>query len=104
MPELLALSDFESHVTAHFRARLGSEESLDLELVKAEPLQSGGGHEVPGLRRAPFSLIFRGPRERPLEQRIYELEHPSLGPLPIFLVPIGPEPEKAGFRYQAVFN
>jgi hypothetical protein len=104
MPELLALSDFGGHVNARFRARLGAEEFLDLELVRAEPLELGGGHDVLGLRRAPFSLIFTGPKELPLQQRIYELEHPSLGALEIFLVPIGPEAGTARLRYQALFN
>jgi len=104
MPELLALSDFDGHVNARFRVRLGAEEFLELELVKAEALKSGGGHEVPGVRRAPFSLIFRGPRDQPLQQRIYELEHPSLGALQVFLVPIGPGPGTNGLRYEALFN
>jgi hypothetical protein len=47
-------------------------------------------------------LLFRGPRTPVLPQRIYRLEHAVMGPLEIFLVPIGPDAE--GMRYQAVFT
>jgi hypothetical protein len=49
-----------------------------------------------------FSLLFTGPREWTLPQRIYRLEHPTLGVLEVFLVPIGQD--NRGFLYQAVFN
>jgi Domain of unknown function (DUF6916) len=46
--------------------------------------------------RAPFSLVFEG--EPGLPQGIQRLEHETLGPLDVFLVPVG-----AG-RYEAVFT
>ena len=49
-----------------------------------------------------FSLVFRGPMSPLLPQRIYRLSHSKLGPLDIFLVPIGPD--QAGMQYEAVFN
>jgi hypothetical protein len=42
--------------------------------------------------------VFRGGPTPPLPQRIHALEHPRLGRLELFLVPIGPE------TYQAVFT
>jgi hypothetical protein len=53
-----------------------------------------------GQLRAPFSLVFRGPPSLP--QGIYRIEHPALGPLDIFMVPIGPDAR--GPRYEAIFN
>jgi hypothetical protein len=73
--------------------------TLQLQLLSAETA-SDRGHQ--GLSRQPFSLIFRGPREPLLPQRIYSLQHPSLGTLEIFLVPIGPD--GSGQRYEAVFS
>ena len=52
--------------------------------------------------RKPFSLEFRLPIRSVLPQRIYRLEHPQLGTLNIFLVPIGMD--QAGLQLQAVFN
>jgi hypothetical protein len=52
-------------------------------------------------RRQPFSLVFRGPGEELLPQSTYLLEHPELGALQIFLVPISRD--EGGARYEAVF-
>jgi hypothetical protein len=49
-----------------------------------------------------FSLVFRGPREPALEQRIWRFEHPALGPHDLFAVPLGPDGE--GALYEVVFN
>jgi hypothetical protein len=94
----LAWSDFAPCLAQSFRVALAGE-SLDLELVGAEPL--GSGDPSPG-RRRPFSLIFRGPPAPVLAQRIYRLENAELGALEIFLVPIGRD--AAGLRYEAVFT
>jgi hypothetical protein len=39
-----------------------------------------------------------------LEQRIYPVEHPRLGTVGIFLVPLGSEGDPEGLHYQAIFN
>ena len=52
--------------------------------------------------RAGFSLEFRGPQAPVLPQRICRLEHPGLGVLEIFLVPLGRE--EGAVRYEAVFG
>ena len=49
-----------------------------------------------------FSLIFRAAMTPVFPQRTYRLEHETLGPMDLFLVPIGPD--ETGMRYQAVFN
>jgi hypothetical protein len=71
---------------------------LELELVTAEPvaappLADGG--------RTPFRLLFRGPRDPVLPQRIYPLTHHSLGTLEVFIVPIGRN--EVGTDYEAIF-
>lgn len=90
-------------VTA-FAGRLGEAFAVELEgeiveLVLREAKSLGA---APGEGRAPFSLLFEGPRERPLEQRIYPLRHAGLGVLEIFLVPLGLRGE--GATYEAVFT
>jgi len=69
----------------------------DLRLAAAVPvgLAPTGG-------RAPFSILFRGPAAPILPQRIYAVEHETLGRFELFLVPLGPD--DAGARYEAVFT
>lgn len=52
--------------------------------------------------REPFALLFEGPTEPLLPQRIYTLQHPAFESLDIFLVPIGRS--AASVRYEAIFN
>jgi len=76
--------------------------ALPLELVEATDLQSSGRAPAAHDRRAPFSLVFRGPSTPVAPQRIYPLEHPSIGHVELFLVPIGPDGQ--GMRYEAIFT
>jgi hypothetical protein len=89
-----------------FAAELGSEFRLPVEgrapLVLALAEATLLGSARPGGSRAPFSLVFRGPRGPVLPQRIYRLEHDRLGALEIFIVPIGPDAD--GMRYEAIFT
>jgi hypothetical protein len=49
-----------------------------------------------------FSIMFRSASNTVLPQRIYHLEHATLGAFGLFLVTIGPD--AAGMRYEAVFT
>ncbi len=69
---------------------------LEAELISAEPC---GGRVAGG--RAPYSIVFRGPSQPVLAQRIYRIEHAVLGSFELFIVPIGPD--QSGMRYEAVF-
>ncbi|HEX6700264.1 MAG TPA: hypothetical protein VF101_05980 [Gaiellaceae bacterium] len=78
----------------HDRFRIAAEGAPDFEVELIEvteiPREPGG--------RTPFSLVFQGGPNPPLEQRIYPVEHEQLGELDIFLVPIAVD------RYEAVFT
>lgn len=82
-----------------FRIRVDDSSAFDAELIEV----SVAGDDRAGTesRRTPFSLVFRGPKEIVLPQRIYNLEHAELGTFELFLVPIGPD--DVGMRYEAVF-
>jgi hypothetical protein len=54
------------------------------------------------LSRQAFSLVFAGPLKPVLPQAIYRVENPAMGPLEIFLVPLGPK--GAVCQYEAVFT
>lgn len=62
---------------------------------------TGLGHGALG-RRDPYSLVFHGPAQPVLPQRIYRLRQEQMGDLDLFLVPIGPDGE--GMRYEAIFT
>jgi hypothetical protein len=93
----LTLDDFTPCVGQVFRLAHGRE-ALELVLRMAEPTES----RAPQKGRLGFRLEFRAPDARILPQRIYRLEHPTLGLLEIFLVPLGRE--GAEVRYEAVFG
>lgn len=78
-----------------FSVSLGQDQ-LSLELSTVDPLP-----ETPG-RPQPFSLVFSGPVEPPLQQMIYRMSHARLGELDVFLVPVQRLAET--IRYEAIFN
>jgi hypothetical protein len=68
-------------------------------LIEAQSLASAATRAETSRRtRQPFSLVFAGPATPTLPQATRQLDHPTLGSLDIFLVPIG-----AG-KYEAVFT
>ena len=97
MLDQLTKEQFMPYVGTPFHVRLNPQETFELTL--AEVL---GYPDHEGPRREPFSLIFRGAHSFVLPQRIYRLEHKEMGPIEVFLVPIGPD--KSGMGYEAVFN
>ena len=68
--------------------------ALELERVDAlgSAIREGGA----------FSLLFVGPADPVLPQRIYRLDHRATGGLDLFLVPVGAT--ETGMRYEAVFT
>ena len=75
---------------------------LELELLESRLHEPDAPATDASGRRAPFSLLFLGPADSVLPQRIYRLEHESLGPLEIFIVPVGRD--ESGTTYEAVFG
>jgi uncharacterized protein DUF6916 len=88
---------FAPLVGSTFQIRLNPQETVPVELAEISEFP-----DYEGPRRAPFSLVFRGAHRFVLPQRIYQLEHEKIGPMEMFLVPIGPD--QKGMRYEAVFN
>ena len=89
------LETFSGRIGETFRVRPDAQIALDFELISATGLG-----EKPGDR--PFSIVFRGPGDVLLPQRIYRTEHAQIGSFELFLVPIGPD--EKGLRYEAVFT
>ncbi len=99
MLDKLTQEDFAKHLNQCFRLRSEAGD-LQLELIEATAIRTNG--EPPDGKRAPFSVVFRGPKEVPLAQMIYDIEHQDMGSLPLFMVPIGPDDQ--GMLYEVVFN
>ena len=95
-------ADFAQHLNSEFRIvtkdQYGVESAVDLTLVSAE---DGRGND-PQHGYECFSLLFHGPKSRPLPQENYAFSHPRMGKFDLFIVPVG----QAGdvVRYEAIFN
>ena len=92
MLDALTVDDFRPLQGDRFKVAPDGAEPFEVELVEVTeiPREPGG--------RIPFSLVFQGGPNPPLEQSIYRVEHGELGELAIFLVPIAID------RYEAVFT
>lgn len=88
-----AASDFKAHLHSTFRFH-HEPAAADMELIEVSD-RSAGNH-------VNFSLIFQGPPDPQLPQRIYPVEHGEMGRFDLFIVPIKREPR--GVQYEAVFN
>jgi len=93
----MTLEQFAGCVNETFYAALNDGE-IEFVLVEARPIEM----RMPHPTRAPFSLLFRNSAAFLFPQQIYQMRHPGIGEVGIFLVPIARERE--GFLYQATFN
>lgn len=111
--DTLRCEDFEPYVDQVFHIDLdgfdltavtvngfepGDPPRLALKLVTATTTRKDS---IPG-RRDHFSLLFQGPPEVVLAQGQYRLEHPELGALELFTVPV--QLDDGRLQYQVIFN
>ena len=96
MPEKLTRASFEPHLNTTFRVVHDGDDTFDLALIEVADKTPAG---FPGEQ---FSLLFKGPSELMLLQQTCVLEHPEMGHVTLFLVPV--DQKKDGYRYEAVFN
>lgn len=98
----VTVETFAPHVGSRFTVRVdgadGAGQELALELIEASQWPAPPGD----LGRPPFALLFVGPAEPALPQSIHPLAHPELGPLELFLVPVGRR--AAGIEYESIFT
>jgi hypothetical protein len=95
MSEELHHKDFAGCLHDKFHVMGEHAGRFSLELFQVSEEKSTQKQEV-------FSILFRGPADKFMPQRIHKLKHHRLGEMDIFLVPVGHD--KEGFYYQAVFN
>lgn len=99
MLESFTLETFSERLCETFRIYPDTSNPLEVELISATDLSEATGKEPRG---RPFSIVFRGPKDILLPQRIYRMEHAGIGSFELFIVPIGPDEE--GLRYEAIFT
>lgn len=77
-----------------------AEGRVEVELIEVGEIES----HTKRADRTPFSLLFCGPENAPLEQGIYHLAHEKMGEMDLFLVTVGPGAEDPSMRYEVVFT
>ena len=96
MLDRLRKEDFEPLIGRRIKVAVGAS-STELEVVEASALKSPSPRETP-----PFRLILRSREGWRAPQGMFRVEHPTLGDLEMFAVPVGPDAE--GFCYEILFN
>ncbi len=89
---------FAPYINQTFAVDLGTS-TVEMTLVQAS---KGQPRDWEGVRKEPFSLLFKCAHPVILPQRIYPFATTGFGKMDIFIVPIARE--KDGIVYQAVFN
>jgi uncharacterized protein DUF6916 len=91
----LSRENFASNLNTRFWLRNGGPEREAVDLVEVTQ-----GQSTP--RQEQFSLTFRGDSAKVFPQRLYSMEHDTMGAFDLFLVPVGRD--DTGTFYEAVFN
>lgn len=100
MPKQLTHRSFEPYLSTNFFIHYSEDGVYEAELVSIDTI---GKEPKKSEQRWSFSLVFHVKDiEKYLTQRIYRLDHPKMGNLEVFLVPLGPDEQ--GTRYEAVFT
>ena len=99
MLESFTVETFAGRIGEAFRIVLDDGTPIRTTLVEA---RTWGEESARGRGRVPFAVTLRGPLRPVLPQRIYRMEHDTIGAFELFIVPIGPDAE--GMRYEAVFS
>lgn len=99
-PADLSYGAFAALLHTRFQVHVSETAALSVKLVEAIANRSRGTGA--SAQVTSFSLVFSGPANPFLPQRIYLFEHDQLGAFDLFIVPIGKE--QNGFRYEAIFN
>ena len=99
----LTLDTFAPLVGQTFRLHLDDGTTIDTVLESATKNPASGWKPADGTTpRESFTLVFRGPPQFVLPQRIYRFDHETLGNTELFIVPIGRTAQ--GVSYEAVFS
>jgi hypothetical protein len=91
--------EFKRHLGTRFGVRVRAPRPVELELAEVKDYVPRS-NEPAGMER--FSLFFYGPGDIMLTQGTFTLDHPEMGEVMFFMVPVALEPR--GYRYEVIFN
>lgn len=97
MLETLTKDTWDKYLNQTFQIEIAEGQALPLILDEV----SGYGRNSDASREA-YTLLFHGPLQPILPQRIYRMANQLMGEMDIFLVPIGMD--SVGMRYEAIFS
>ncbi|MBE9461794.1 DUF6916 family protein [Dyadobacter subterraneus] len=94
----LTADDFRNHLHQNIEIYFNPEIPVNMEVLEVQDLEL-----YSPLERNSFSILFRMNGEKGYyPQGTYPVNHPELGKMDIFLVPLGAD--KEGMRYQSIFS
>jgi hypothetical protein len=93
--ELFDREKFAGVLGSTFTAQTEGIGTCELSLAEVSELKDGPSSKS-------FSVVFLAPKDLPVGQGLYELEHESLDPMALFLVPVGSVAGQT--QLEAVFN
>jgi len=101
--ERLTEDNFSRHLYSSFLIYTSPLTAIRLQMVKvkhrdADSKKIASKH----VKIDSFSVLFRGPRDTPLESRIYRVVHDQFGTFDLFISPVNDSIK--GRTYEAVFN
>lgn len=92
---------------ASFKSQLGTSFQINYQASKVKitlvDVANFATRKQTAAGREGFSLLFRGPKETPLKQDTYLIEHGELGMFSFLVVPVGTKDARAP-HYEAVIN
>jgi hypothetical protein len=86
---------FEATLHSEFLMQLDADQAVSMQLVEYKLQLHNALQEC-------FTLLFQAPGDAPNAQSLRTLQHPTLGELEMFLVPVKRTAD--GLFYEAVFN
>jgi hypothetical protein len=95
MQELPTRDQFAEQKGSTFAVRFGPESVVDMKLVEVTETKRKG-------RLESFSLLYAAPPDTPAWQNLFPVEHPVLGSMELFLVPVGGDAKS--IEFEALFN
>jgi uncharacterized protein DUF6916 len=93
--DYLSVKTYEPLTNQKFRIYFAPDNISEAELIEV-------ADRTRTKRQAQFSLLFKAPGTAPIEQGLYDVEHPELGRISLFLVPVGRD--EMSINFEAVFN
>ena len=97
----LSYSSFSDIIGESFLVQIDSAETMNAELIEATDHTAAAANKDANHQEC-FSILFRGPLERPVDQGTYTFNHRRFGDIALFIVPVGMDDN--GRHYEAVVN